>query len=364
MERSVHQLPEIVSQLAKDERQLFERLYSFDVGQSQIVIPPTMRAYCEKYFGSVEAVQQQRPIKITSKVTLDTAIFNKLRARRPQPINNTSLEEQIEDERRFDLFSNPLEGTSEDIFGRVQGEYCITASNVAKFDTWHSVTIFNEYHPLKFSAEQVVDYLMTARAWAEQVHEYDNKANYFFFLWNCLFRAGASIIHGHAQMTVTRQQHYGKIERLRRDALDYSRQHRRNFFTDLVQLHKALGLTVTPADRVVALASLTPLAEREIWLISDLWSPELGVALYETLSYYKSLGAVSFNVGAYVPPIVPVPGEDWGEFPVILRLVDRGDPMARSNDFGALNMFAATAIINDPFQVAAGFQNYLYSPGK
>ncbi len=360
MANTVYELPEFITRLAKEERQLFDRLYSVDAAQAKMDIPPGMYGYCEKFFGSVEAVLHQRPVKVTNKITLDTSIFNALRSKRSQSFNTTALEDVIEAERRFDPFANPLDGTSSDSFGRVYGEYSLTASNIAKFDTWHSVVVFNEYHPLKFQSEEIVDYLMTAREWAEHVQEQDEKARYFFFMWNSLFRAGASLMHGHAQMTVTRQQHYGKIERLRRDSQEYSRMYRRSFFNDLVQVHRMLGLTVTPADRVMAFASLTPLAEREIWLVSDLWSPDLGLALYHALAYYKSVGAVAFNVGAYMPPIGPTPGkEDWGDFPVILRLVDRGDPQARSSDIGALNLFAATPVINDPFEVARGFQKYL-----
>ncbi len=358
MAKTVYELPEIVKGLGKDDRTLFERLYNVDATQAQIKIPPTMRAYCERFFGSVEAVERQRPIKVTNRVTLETSIFNQLRARRPQSYNTTSLEEAIEAERKADPFANPLENTSEDSFGRVEGQHSLTAANIAKFDTWHSVAIAKEYHPLHFGAEAVIDYLMTARAWAEKVHQQDDEACYFFFMWNCLFKAGASIMHGHTQMTVTRQMHYGRIERLRRDANDYSRQHRRSFFSDLIAVHRALGLTVTPVERVLAFASLTPVAEREIWLVTDLWSPELGLALYQALSYYQSVGALAFNVAAYMPPIAST-SEDWADFPVILRLVDRGDPLARSNDVGALNLFAATPIINDPFEVAAGFQKLI-----
>lgn len=360
MANTVYQLPEFITRLAKEERQLFDRLFSVDAAQAKMEIPPSMYAYCEKFFGSVEAVLHQRPVKVTNKITLDTSIFNALRSKRPQSYNTAALDDLIESERKYDPFANPLEGTSADSFDRIYGEFSLTASNIAKFDTWHSVVIFNEYNPLKFGPAEIVDYLMTARAWAEQVQEEDDKARYFFFLWNSLFKAGASLIHGHAQMTVARQQHYGKVERLRRDSLEYTRQYRRSFFNDMVQVHRLLGLTATPADRVVAFANLTPISEREIWLVSDLWSPELGLALYHALAYYKSVGAVAFNVGALVPPIGPTPGrEDWGDFPVILRLVDRGDPQARSSDIGALNLFGATPVVNDPFEVARGFQKYL-----
>lgn len=362
MANTVYDLPELITRLAKEERQLFDRLFSVDAAQAKMNIPPSMYAYCEKFFGSVEAVLHQRPVKVTNRITLETSIFNALRSKRPQSYNNHALEDLIEAERHFDPFAHPLEGTAADSFDRVYGEYCVTASNIAKFDTWHSVVIFNEYNPLNLGPEEIIDYLMTAREWAEHVQEQDEQARYFFFMWNSLFRAGASLMHGHAQMTVARQQHYGRVERLRRDNQEYNRQYRRSFFNDLVQAHRLLGLTAKPADRVVAFAPLTPLGEREIWLVSDLWSPELGLALYQALAYYKSAGAVAFNVGAYVPPIGPPPGrEDWGDFPVILRLVDRGDPQARSSDIGALNLFGATPVINDPFEVARGFQKHLQS---
>ena len=38
------------------------------------------------------------------------------------------------------------------------------------------------------------------------------QARYPFFLWNCLWRSGASILHGHAQMTLTREMHYARVE--------------------------------------------------------------------------------------------------------------------------------------------------------
>ena len=38
-----------------------------------------------------------------------------------------------------------MEGTPEDVFGRIRGRHCITASNVAKYDGFHAVVIFDPY---------------------------------------------------------------------------------------------------------------------------------------------------------------------------------------------------------------------------
>jgi hypothetical protein len=333
-----------------------------------------MRAFVEKNFGSMGAVERQTLVKITNRITLETCLFNPLRARRPQTLPSTSnqtLFQLIEQGRGpSDPFNQPFEDTSEDEFGRIEGEFCLTASNIAKADVQHGVLVFNEYNPLEFSRAHLVDYFMTARAWAEAAHEQDAEARYFFLLWNCLWKAGASVIHGHMQMTLGHDMHYGKIERLRRDALAYRERYNRSYFTDLVSLYRSLNLTADPAERVKALFSLTPTKENEVILLTDDFSPELAEAVYVVLAYYKSIGITSFNLGVQMPPIVPPSPnsprdkdikdkEDWSGFPVIVRLVDRGDPLARNSDIAAFEFFAANILTSDPLQLAEGFRTFL-----
>ena len=45
----------------------------------------------------------------------------------------------------------------------------------------------------------------------------DPEAVNYLLIWNCLWRAGSSIIHGHAQALLGSGSHYAAIERLRRD---------------------------------------------------------------------------------------------------------------------------------------------------
>ena len=58
------------------------------------------------------------------------------------------------------MFARPLTDTTADVFGRIQGRFCVTASNVAKYDAWHGLIIPNEAQPLHFSAEQLEDCLL------------------------------------------------------------------------------------------------------------------------------------------------------------------------------------------------------------
>jgi hypothetical protein len=63
-------------------------------------------------------------------------------------------------------------------------------------------------------------------------------------------------------------------------------------------------------------------------------------------------GMRAFNLAIALPPFGPS-GEDWSDFPILLRLGDRGDPLAPSSDLGANEIYATGCITVDPFEVAA-----------
>jgi len=345
-------LADLVDALPEPNRSRFQRLYSVSTCEGQLDPPESMFDWITGYFGSVEAVLSQRIVKVTNRVTLEGALFNELRARRPMEARTSSDAVAFARARDGDPFCQAEEGTPRDVFGRIRGQHCITASNIAKYDGFHGLVVFDEHDPLAFGPEQVADYLDTALRWAYRAHESEPDAVYFFFMWNCLWKAAASILHGHAQMTLTRGMHYAKIERLRRDAARYSDEHLSDYFQDLIATHTDLGLGFA-RDGVQVLASLTPIKERETLLFADKLSPSLSQALYDTLACFRDrLGVSSFNVALYMPPIAPV-DEDWSGFPVIVRVVDRGDPVNRTCDMGAMELYAANVIGTDPFFVAA-----------
>jgi hypothetical protein len=51
------------------------------------------------------------------------------------------------------------------------------------------------------------------------------------------------------------------------------------------------------------------------------------------------------------PPLAET-SEDWSDVPVMVRIVDRGDPLNRTSDFGAMELYAASVVSSDPFRVA------------
>jgi galactose-1-phosphate uridylyltransferase len=350
-EPSITDLSRLVAALPAADRARFERIFHLSVTAGQAVLPEEMHPWVITHFGSVDAVRQQCIVKVTNKIMLEGALFNALRARRPlQAPPVTGALEKMANREDCD-FCHPLERTPADVFGRIQGESSLTAANVAKYDAWHAVLVFDEHHPLHFTAAQVVDYIDTAQEWARTAHRADPEACYPFFLWNCLWRSGASIVHGHAQMTLTRGMHYAKVESWRQAALCYRARHGTNYFADLIAVHRALGL-VTDRGAAAILPSLTPFKEKETHIIAPRLDDDLKQALYDVLrTFVDRLGVQSFNLALYQPPLADTP-EDWNGFPLIFHILDRGSLASSTSDVGAMEFFAQSVVATDPFRVA------------
>lgn len=311
-----------------------------------------MHPWIRTQFGSLEAVERQKIVRVTNLVTFEDAIFNALRSQRPMQMQDGHrLLEAVTEALPDDPLCLPEENTPEDIFGRVRGRHSITAGNVAKLDGFSSLIVFDEHNPLEFTREQVVDSINLGWEWAHRAYQSDPSAVYYFFMWNCLWRAGASLLHGHAQMLLGKQMHYGKVEHLRRSALRYQEETGANYFQDLYDAHEALGLGFQ-RDGVRILVYLTPTKEREMLILAEPFDAALPEKVYDILACFRDqLGVRSFNLTLYQGPIGPVE-EDWSGFPNIVRLLDRGDLANQTSDMGSMELYAASVVSSDPFQVA------------
>ena len=349
------QLGALVDSLAASDQILFDRIFRYSVADGTIDPPPELMPWIGSHFGSVEDAKRQRVVKTLNRVTGEGALFNPLRARRPiddpGPIDLAAEIARTEG----DPFCDPDRGTPADAFGRVRGAFCRSAANLAKYDGLHGLIIFDRHDPLDFGAAQVADYLQTAERWLAVAHQHDPLARYPIVSWNCLWKAGGSIVHGHAQVALGRDFQYARVEALRQAAERYRAQHGTSYFADLAQIYQRLGLGLRCGRHTVA-ASLTPIKEREIIL----WGPSLDdqfcQAVYRVLSCLRdSFRVRSFNLALSLPPLGPTP-ESWAGFPVLARVVDRGDPTSRTADLGAMELYASSVVASDPFEVAVHLQ--------
>ena len=336
----ITEFDKLVERLPEESRELVTRFYSYEVSSSSLVIPPEMERWIKERFGSLERVECQRIVSIKNRFTGEHSLFNELRVDRP--IESKCAIELAELRERANCnFCNPETGTPADSFGRVRGAYCMTASNVAKYDASHSLVIFNEHDPLALKKEWIADYLQTAERWFEAVSKSrGSKKLHKFFLWNCLWRSGASIIHGHMQLAAA-EERYGKLEVLERVAAQYQSRYNAFYIEDLYRVHERLGLAREHNGERI-LFYLTPLKEKELFVISRATkSDEMADTIYTLLRRYLDLGVQSFNMVIFQL-------DDYH----IVRLLDRGSLEDRNSDIGAMELYAASVISTDPFKLA------------
>ncbi len=333
--QSITSLPEIVAGKDPEFRELFHRIYSVRVCVGELVLPEAIRKWAESRFGNCE---RQKIVRVTNKLSGESTLFNELRAKRPLDAKSeVSLE--VED----CAFCDPLNRTPSDVFGRVEGRHCVTASNIAKYDCMHAVVIFKEHDPLVSRSDVIEDVFLVAERWFEKANSHDEKYRYPFFMWNCLWRAGASIIHGHAQALIA-EEPYSQPKRLLELRRGYSRAHGSEYLDDVYRIHEGLGLGFD-VEGVRVIAYLTPVKEKEVVMVSeDLVN--MAEPLARVLRCYYSLGVMSFNVAAYLPPV----GE---KDLVLLRVVDRGNMGTKTADIGGMELYAGVSVVSsDPFVLA------------
>ena len=338
-ELKITRLPGIVKELAPDMEELVGRIYSWYVEPGRLVFPDAMREWVREKYGDIET---QQIVRVTNNQTGESTLFNSVRSRRPVL---TPRAEETRDLRALSAegpFVNPLEETPADTFGRVDGDHWITAGNIAKYDYLHAVIIAKENEPYITAEPQIADMISVAIRWCQDANRVNPRAIHPFIIWNHLWRAGASIVHNHAQVLLTHRP-YAAPARLERVREEYRCRYGSEYFDDLFSAHTAVGLgLVYKGARVMA--NLTPRKEHEVAIIAES-SRDIAPALAKVLECYHNIGVQSYNAAIYMPPI----GEG-GYY--IAWVVDRGDLHSRTSDIGGMELYAGTPIVaSDPFRL-------------
>ena len=70
-------LDDILAGLSHEDRALFERLFQVTSHIGRLVPPESMYPWIQRQFGSLEAVTDQRVIRVINRFTLDDALFKR-----------------------------------------------------------------------------------------------------------------------------------------------------------------------------------------------------------------------------------------------------------------------------------------------
>jgi hypothetical protein len=350
------QLPSRIEALAGEARARADRLIDVHGIAGHTVPPTALEPWLQATFGSADAVRQQSMVRVTNLATLEGTVFAPLRSRRP--INGHDHAGDLAAEiaaTEGDPFCDPLQGTPADTFGRVRGTRMVSGANAALADAHHAVLVFDEHDPLAFDAELVGDLFSTGREWANAARAHDPGATAYLLIWNCLWRAGGSIVHGHAQALVGAA-HHAQVERFQRDGAVHRARHGVDLVSDLVDAHRDLGLAVDH-EGIAILSHLVPTKERELLIVAAPGTDERDASFSSAvaralLTLRDRLGVRSFNLALWRPPLANA-GAEWESFPTMVRIVDRGDPFSRPSDIGAMELYGTPIVGADPYDVIA-----------
>ena len=341
-------LPSKAKRLPKAKKDLFNRFFWIDMNTGTLNPPKNMVPWLKKQFPHSD-VKKQKIVRAINLPLMEAALFNELRTLRPLETKPTDIKEEIK-KSKGGPFCNPLKSTPADSFGRVKGTYSTTCSNVAKYEGLHGVTIFKDHDPWNLSEAKVHDYLTTALKWTEKAKKTDKTALYPLVMWNCLWRASASLVHGHMQMVVSKKRHVPAAEIYERTAEIYATNNGSDFYEDWFEAHKAVNLDLS--KKIHSFVNLTPKKDKEVVIISHNFNKAVSKAVYATVQGYKKMGVESFNMLM----LVPSPKK---EIPYIIRLVNRGKLSQRTTDFGAMEIYANASVIEtDPYKVRKVLKTY------
>ncbi len=347
--KSVLDLSKAYKKLNPRDKRRFDSIFSFSMDAGELVVPDSMKPWAKKQFGAVAKLEQQPILKVTNHVLHEGALFNKLRADRPIQSGKGITKKALKDLAAKEPFADVEKNTPEDTFGRLYGKSEVSASNVAKYDSLHGLVIFNKADPLAFTEEETVDHFNAALSWIAAAHAEHPEAHYPVIGWNCLWKAAASLVHGHMQVMVGKHEPYAATHLWKLGAEVYKGRYKRTFWQELYAVHKTLGLAAEKKG-VKVFASLTPKKEKEIILISKSADEQLFRTIYKVLNSYRKMGVESFNVAVIMPPL----DKSWPGFPVIVRIVDRGNLNARTTDIGIMELYLGQSVVaSDPVKVWA-----------
>uniref|UniRef100_T1J0G1 HIT domain-containing protein n=1 Tax=Strigamia maritima TaxID=126957 RepID=T1J0G1_STRMM len=339
--------------LCKDVYNRFFHVYNVFFRAGAIKIPPQFVPKVSKWLNNDEnllkELKNQHVIHILNKQTKEYSAFSPLRSKRPQSTSNNSLQyaETIIQETSVNCdFCNYETQTSEDIFGRIKTNFCVSAANTFKVDRWHSLIIPFKHNPLELSEEETMDIFNAALLWFNKVNSLEAEFKYPWILWDSMPHAGASQVHPHVHVGLSVDS-YVMYENTRSAAQKHFQLFGTNYFTDLIRIHHALGLAVD-LGKATAIAQLTSKKDTEITIISSEVGVDFTRMIYYVIRTYYDMGLYGFS-SMTVFPIMGM--NEKGSLPAIIRIATRGDVSSIRSEISSFELFQFSNINVDPYTV-------------
>jgi len=197
------------------------------------------------------------------------------------------------------------------------------------------------------------------------VYEKDASAVFAAVTANYLFPAGASLVHPHLQMLVTPAP-YAYHARLLDAQHAYVTENGSPFFSDLIREERAGPRYVAGKGQWHWITPFSPLGNNEFMAVheaiadfGDLSSADLNDLSYgisRVLSFYGSLGHLSFNYAIYSAK----EGRSFAGSRCLIKIISRQNlyPNYRNDDYFLQKLLQTELIITPPEELAPRLREY------
>ena len=312
-------------------RARFNALYEIEAKTAVMKVPDAFAAKAKAMFallpGGLAGLENQTIVTMYNKFTDEYSLFNEVRRFRPGYQERLRPEQEAAVNASYNANSGAencdfcsMSRTAEDVFGRIESKHCYVASNVAKYESWHSLIVSKHHSPLTFNAEIIQDYFATSQRWFEKVNSVDRDAVFPFMSWDAGPRASASQVHQHLQVVLTHDRYLSKAENTRRAASVFERRFvGKNYWAEVAMVHSQMGLALSHGNSVV-ISHSCPVKEREMIVVtSDHTSPDFAEALNAALeSLRDDIGVRALSMGVSFTPVgTALPASSRGSHPIL-----------------------------------------------
>ena len=238
--------------LCQEQYKLFKSMYSIRTKQTTVSLSETFLPKVKRWMNGseelVEATKKQTIIFVDNKWSLESVVFNPVRAKRPGGQGVGSVAEYVKNlvakAKQTCDFCSYKKYTATDDFGLMESKRSVAISNTFKIEKYHGMVLFKEHSPIDFKLDQFIDAMDLAMAWFKKTNSLVPDHQYRHMYWDILPKASASQVHPHIHLALGDYSYYAKWNRLHKAGLKFSESVPSwNYWSALLQIHNAFGLS-------------------------------------------------------------------------------------------------------------------------
>lgn len=370
---SISDLERLVEQLPPFEKGLFHDQYELRHTLVASRYPDSMKLKIPNILGvTAEEAALQLVVNIQDRWLKEKAKVCPIRSMRPRRVSKESAFKQAISElpKEDCAFCDPLNNTPTNGSERTERGLVVSCGNLTPFADYHELLLF-DHDPYQITSTTFTDIIDMGLAMAQRQYRRDQELKHFSLIFNFGYKAGASQIHGHAQVLLDGgSMHCTRVELYNAMAQLYRNSRNRDFFTDKFKIYQALGLEHRIGEDVVVIDSLTPRKDRGVLIFDDSPNSDRGSVsdqfkntCYQVWRFMLDKeGVEEFNFALFLPPFGSGKSDWWRDFRSFAEFVDRGSSRTYTNDYGAMEAQAQVVVVEqDPLRWGPELGKYLSS---